>query len=96
MEEDPKTLHREVEAHVKALETLKDDVTGVKETLQDSLQQIMQVVIWVHGRVMEQANRFCPAAKIPVEELNPSQGVKYGDLGIRQAAYDCSFLRFWP
>ncbi|CAI8588934.1 unnamed protein product [Vicia faba] len=79
-EEDQKNIHHEAKANVKTLNTIEDDVVGLKVTLHSSLQWTMQSMYEVHDQVMEHVMRFCLTTPILVEYLSPFQATLEGDL----------------
>lgn len=67
MEEHQKTSVQATEA----LKDFQDEVAGLRQTLYGSLQEIMQVMLEVHERVIKLARMFFPNTVIFAEALDP-------------------------
>lgn len=76
--EDQKTFQRVIEAQVKALKILKDEVVGLNMTHHDFVQHTMQFVLGVHDQVVEHVKRFFPTTDILVQDMNPFQDAPEG------------------
>lgn len=71
IEEDQKTLQREAQAHVEALNSLEGEVVGLREKFHDSLKRSIQGMFMVCNQVMEQPKGFCPKVIIHIENVEP-------------------------